>query len=409
MSVPTIDVETRRRTLAVRQALSPAHRVADAVAATRAVGVLHATEPATVPLSLHARVDGLTRDDVDVALYRERTLVRQLAMRRTLFVFPRELLPAAWGSASARVLEAEGRRIAKDVVLAGLALDGAAWLDDAQRRIVAAVEASEDGLTAAEIRERLPDLAVKVAVSPGAVWNHGRLLTHLGLDATLVRGHNTQHWRVSRPRWTPMRRWLGEAPTPLEADAGWRALVRVWLARFGPGTETDLVWWLGATKGIVRTALAELDAVRVALEGCDEPGWLLPDDPLLEPDGRIAPEVEPWAALLPVLDPTVMGWKQRDVVVGPHAAALFDRNGNAGTTAWWDGRIVGCWTQDPDDPAAPVVVRLLEDVPAAGRAALRVEAERLTAWLAGERVGTVYPSPAMRVDPASLAYPVLRA
>ena len=65
--------------------------------------VLHATEPATVYLSLHARVDGLTRADVDRALYDERTLVKQLAMRRTLFVFPRDLLPAAWGSASARV------------------------------------------------------------------------------------------------------------------------------------------------------------------------------------------------------------------------------------------------------------------------------------------------------------------
>ena len=58
--------------------------------------------------------------------------------------------------------------------------------------------------------------------------------------------------------------------------------------------------------------------------------------------------MEPWAALLPVLDPTVMGWKERDFYLGPHGPLLFDTNGNAGTTAWWDGRIVGCWAQDPD-------------------------------------------------------------
>ena len=65
-----------------------------------------------------------------------------------------------------------------------------------------------------------------------------------------------------------------------------------------------------------------------------------------------------------------------------------------GTTAWWDGRIVGCWVQDPDG----VVVRLrsLEDAGSDARAALDREAERLTTWLAGERVGTVYPSPAMK-------------
>ena len=36
-------------------------------------------------------------------------------MRRTLFVFPRDLLPAAWGSASARVAGAERARLAKEV------------------------------------------------------------------------------------------------------------------------------------------------------------------------------------------------------------------------------------------------------------------------------------------------------
>ena len=83
---------------------------------------------------------------------------------------------------------------------------------------------------------------------------------------------------------------------------------------------------------------------------------MLPDDPVLhEPE----PEVEPWAALLPVLDPTVMGWKERDFYLGPHGPQLFDTNGNAGTTAWWDGRIVGCWVQDPD---GVVVLHLLEDV-----------------------------------------------
>ena len=103
--------------------------------------------------------------------------------------------------------------------------------------------------------------------------------------------------------------------------------------------------------------------------------------------------MEPWAALLPVLDPTVMGWKERSFYLGDHAPQLFDTNGNAGTTAWWDGRVVGCWVQDE---AGVVEVRLLETLPRAAHAALAVEAERLTAWLDGTRVGTVYPSVAMK-------------
>ena len=50
-----------------------------------------------------------------------------------------------------------------------------------------------------------------------------------------------------------------------------------------------------------------------------------------------------------------------------------------------------------------VHVHLLEEVDAAGREALRVEAERLTAWLDGTVVSTVYPSPAMKVARAQLA------
>nr|WP_233221387.1 crosslink repair DNA glycosylase YcaQ family protein [Streptomyces carminius] len=58
--------------------------------------VLHATEPATVHLSCHARMNALTTADVDRALFTDRGLAKQLAVRRTLFVFPRDLLPAAW-------------------------------------------------------------------------------------------------------------------------------------------------------------------------------------------------------------------------------------------------------------------------------------------------------------------------
>lgn len=178
-------------------------------------------------------------------------------------------------------------------------------------------------------------------------------------------------------------------PEPAKEREGYAELVGRWLRTFGPGTEADLVWWLGATKGAVRAALADVAAVEVALEGGGT-GWLLPDDPLaVDPE----PDIEPWAALLPVLDPTVMGWKERSFFLGPHAPVLFDANGNAGTTVWWDGRVVGCWVQDPD---GLVQLNLLEDVGSDGAAALEVEAARLTAWLGGDRVSTVYPSAAMK-------------
>lgn len=385
----TVTDGERRRRLGRRHALAPAHRAADAEGATRALTVLHATEAPSVYLSLWARVDGVTVADVDRALYDDRTLVKQLAMRRTLFVFPRDLLPAAWGSASARVATALRTRFAKEVEAAGIAPDGAAWLAAAEAATLARL-ADGSELSAAQVREQVPELGGRLDVGKGAyaanVSVAPRVLIQLGVEGRIVRGRNGGHWRTARPQWTLMSSWLDHVPEPLDERAGYAELVGRWLRSFGPGTEVDLVWWLGSTKTAVRGALADVGAVEVALED-GRPAYLLPDD--LEEE----PPVDPWGALLPVLDPTVMGWKEREFYLGPHGPMLFDTNGNAGTTAWWDGRIVGCWVQDPD---GLVVLHLLEDVGADARAVLAAEAERLTAWLDGHRVSTVYPSIAMK-------------
>jgi hypothetical protein len=350
---------------------------------------LHATEPASVYLSMFARADA-SRSDIDKALYEERSVVKQLAMRRTLFAFPRDLLPAVWGSASARVLGQLRTRLAKEVESNGLADDGAAWLGAMFDEVLRSLR-EEGPSTTAELRERIPDLALRLELAPGKKYGGSfpiapRLLGALAVGGQIVRGGNNGGWHVSRPRWELTEDWMGEPVRHAEPAAGYRILVERWLRTFGPGTEADLVWWLGATKGVVRRALGELGAVEVGLrEGV---GYLLPDD-LAD-----VPEPEPWAALLPVLDPTVMGWKQRGFYLDeedvPH---LFDSNGNAGTTAWWAGRIVGCWVQD-DDGVVSVVLR--HDIGDQGTRALDAEASRLTEWLDGHRVGTVYTSPLMR-------------
>ncbi|MQP35007.1 winged helix DNA-binding domain-containing protein [Rhodococcus erythropolis] len=377
--------DERRARIGVRHALAPSFRVDSPDAATRAMTVLHATESATVYLSCWARVRSLDAADVDNALYDQRSLVKQLAMRRTLFTFPRDLLPAAWSSASARVANTERARMAKDVVKAGIAVDGNDWLDRARAEVLTLLTEAPEGLSALEVRQAVPMTDVKVEGSAGEIWSAPRVLTHLGATADIMRGTNTARFPVSRPLWTLTRHWLDDAPTDLESADGYREIVRRWLHSFGPGTEDDIVWWLGSTKTVVRAALSELEAVAVSLDGGDT-GWLLPDDVVTVSDPG------PWAALLPVLDPTIMGWKNRDFYLGPHRNQLFDTRGNAGTTAWVDGRVVGCWIQDA---AGVVHVRVLESVSADAQRALDAEAVRLTEWLGGVKIGTGYVSQAM--------------
>jgi len=383
--VHTITDDQRRARLARRHGLAaPLDSVA---AATAAMTCLHATEPASVHLAAFAR-SGAALDDVDKALYDDRSVVKQLAMRRTVFAFPRHLLPAVWGSAAARVAAQQRAQLARDVEKAAITPDGARWVEETTSAVLETLHA-RGPLTTTELRGELPVLDARLVISPGKKYGGEfpvapRVLTTLAASGVVVRGPNEGGWKTSRPRWTPTADWVDAGP-PLPEAEGYAVLVRSWLHTFGPGTEADLTWWLGATKAAVRRALADVEAVEVGLAGGT--GWVLPDD--------VADEepVAPWAALLPALDPTTMGWKERAFYLGDHAERLFDANGNAGPTAWWDGRIVGGWTQRPD---GSVVVVPAEPLPRAATRALQERAEALSAWLAGDVVKSIYQSPLVR-------------
>jgi Winged helix DNA-binding domain len=384
--VRTFDIAERRARLAWRHRLAPGVRAPDALAAADSLVCLHATDPATIYLAAWARVDGLGTADLDKALYADRTLVKHLCMRRTLFVFNTNLFGVIQAAASNRVAGQERRRLIKDVEQAGLHPDGAAWLDAASAATLEALQTLGEA-SSTELRAVVPLLAGSIPYALHKSYGgHNpvgpRVLTALSAAGKILRATSDGGWNVSRPRYATPRHWLGYEPEiPAEATA--RAeLVRRWLYAFGPATVTDIKWWLGSTLTATRAALADIGVVKVDLHG--QPGVALADD--LEP---VRP-VEPWVALLPGLDPTTMGWYERDWYLGPHRSWIFDSAGNGGMTAWWDGRIVGGWNQTS---TGEVFLQLLEDVGADAVAALESEAARLTDWLGGLRIAPRFPSP----------------
>jgi hypothetical protein len=383
----------RRARIGVRHALAGSARVRTPEDAARSLVCLHATDPPSVHLSCWARSDVISVDDVEGALYDTRSLIRQQSMRETLFVFPRDLVPAVWGSAAARIAAIFRKRFIKDLERWGPADggQGAAWLANAEQ---AMLKHLADGVprSSRQLREEVPEANGVIVQAPDKTWGGKlaiapKLLAQLSMDGVVARAENAGAWYASRPLWTTTEAWWhGDVPEALESRAGYAELVDRWLWSYGPGRVEDIAWWLGATKTIVNTALDDLGARPVALED-GSTGWLRHDD--LEP----VSDPEPWVALLPLLDPTVMGWKGRDFFLGEHGPRLFDSVGNAGTTVLVDGRVVGVWVQDPE---GVVRLRFLEEVARPAREALMAEARRLTEWLDGQRVFTVYPSPAMR-------------
>jgi len=383
----------RRARLVRRHLLAPDVRAADPVAVARALVALHATDPATVYLSVATRLSDPAPavKALDRALYEDRTLVRLLGMRRTMFVVPLDVAPVVQSACAVAIALGQRKLLLQHLAAGGTvdAPDLAAWLAEVEESTVRAM-AARGSATATELAQDEPRLREQITLLPDKPYGGtsnitSRVLFLLAVDGRIVRGRPRGTWISSQYRWSTVDEWLpgGLARPPVEEAR--TALVRDWLRAYGPGTIADLKWWTGWTVGEVRKALAAIGPLEVDLGG-GATGLVLPDDEAPEP----APPGEPCAAFLPALDPTVMGWTARDWFLGPHGPALFDRSGNPGPTVWWDGRVVGGWAQRRD---GEVVFRLLEDTGSDAVAAAEAEAARLTGWLGDVRVTPRFRTP----------------
>ncbi|MGF1598644.1 MAG: winged helix DNA-binding domain-containing protein [Acidimicrobiales bacterium] len=396
---PVVTVDQRRARLGRRHAL--AQRVADPVAAAEAVVALHATDPASVYLSAAARCAEPSIEAVADALYRDRTLTRVLGMRRTLFVVPTRHLLVVERSSTVTVAENERRKLLTFLAAGGVD-DPATWLAEAAAEIEAALP--PEGASARQLTALVPRLATKLVMGAGTkneavAGATSRVVAVLASEGVLIRGTLTGSWTGRQYRWYRRSDWLDGVPPPdgdPEAEqAAAVELVRRWLGAFGPGSVADLAWWTGWTLTKVRAALTRIETVEVDLDG--DSGLVLADDvdDLLGDGGGDGggAGLEPWVALLPALDPTPMGWKERAWYLGPHKERLFDRNGNVGPTVWADGRIVGGWGQRSD---GSIAVGLLDDIGTEHRRLLVAETERLAGLLGHTVVKPSFPTPLQR-------------
>jgi hypothetical protein len=370
-----VDVAERRRRLGIRHALCPASRADDPVEAARRVVALHATDPATVFLAVRARTDSVAPAAVAEALYERRALVRMLGMRRTMFVVPSDLRGVIEESTMPRIAAEQRRLLVKHLRELTAVVDPESWLADVERSVLGALAARGGTATAEQLAADEPRLRTRLVMAEGkpyqAIQNiTSRVLLLLGAQGHIVRGLPTGSLLSQRYQWALAERWLPPAGKPPPAAHARTELARRWLTAFGPAPLADLQWWTGWPKSAVKLAIADLDVREVDLDGV--PGVVLPTDVDTSPDPG------PWVALLPALDPTVMGWLDRGWFLGGHTKALFDRTGNVGPTVWLDGRVVGGWAQRGD---GEIAIRLLEDVGREADDLVQAEAARLREWL----------------------------
>lgn len=381
------DVERRRR-LTTRHHLGRAAR--DGLEAVRGVAAFHSSDPLTPHLGMRARLTGFQTVHLDDLIGRQRTLWRLHAMRGTLFLVPTERAATILAASSLPVARRARERL-RGWLSAPMAEGATEWLEHATARVLDVLGRGGEWTTS-EITEAVPELALEITVGAGK-WAtqtpvSSRILSLLAAEGRITRTLPAGSWRSSQYRWAAADRWWDDPPTPIADEEAARAeLAHCYLATHGPVTSTDLRWWTGWTARSARAALATIEAVTVDLDSGDT-GYVLADD-VETGSGDPARDV----SFLPGLDPTPMGWKERDWYLGPHYEILFDSNGNAGPTVWAGGRIVGGWGQVPD---GSVQYELVEEVDTETATRIDDEARSLSAWLDGEVITFRFRTPLER-------------
>jgi hypothetical protein len=193
----TVSVQLRRRAMVRRHHL--AGNAGSPETATRAVIALHATDPASVYLSVLARSAASTLADVAQAMYDRRSLVRWMAMRRTLFVLPREDIPMIQAAVSTPLAAVLRTRLISQIERNGTEppIDGdvEAWLDDLASRVELALR-KRGTATGAQLSTDEPQLRTSILVRAPSDRPQNittSLLTLLSAEGRLVRRLEQDH------------------------------------------------------------------------------------------------------------------------------------------------------------------------------------------------------------------------
>ncbi|SDS28879.1 Winged helix DNA-binding domain-containing protein [Friedmanniella luteola] len=386
-----ITSEERRARLAARHRLLPRLRDDDLPGLVDDLVGLHSSDPVTVYLSAAARMRTPSIEAVAAALYEDRSLVRHHAMRRTLWVATPEMIRLMHAAATRLLVAPERRRTLAMLAASGVA-DPEDWLAGARNLVLDDLE-THGPSTARDVGRRVPALTRPLTVPSASQQQatqaaHTRVLLNLGFTGEVLRAAPTGTWVNGAYRYGVASAWLPGGLGEQAAEPAAAALAGAYLRRFGPVTAVDLQWWTGWTKTTTSRALAACGAVPVELD--EGRGWVAAGD-------EASPAPEPWVAALPSLDPTTMGWKERDWYLPAAGADAFDANGNAGPTLWVDGRVVGAWAQTKD---GRLVTHYFEPVPAARREELAERLTGLAAVVDGTRFTVRFPG---RIQPRLLA------
>jgi hypothetical protein len=320
------------------------------VAATRRLLAVQAQDPRGVRLAIRARTTQASVTDFERELTDRRALVITWLNRGTLHLVTAEDYFWLHALSTPPLFAANARRLAEEGVSPALAERGMS--------VVELALGEEGPLTRAQLRERL---------QAAGVPTEGQALVHVLMLANL-RGLAVRGPMAGRDQaYVLVRDWLGEPPT-VDRDQALAELARRYLAGHGPADDRDLARWSGLPLRDARAGLAAIAREVVERE-----------DGLLELAGAGAPAPCPPPRLLGAYEPVLLGWREREFLVGAHQV-VFMVNGLFRPFALVRGRAAATWRLQ----GGKVSIDPLDELAADDAAALEHDAQDVLAYLAGD-------------------------
>ena len=319
------DLRQVNRFVLEKHHLTRESRIDDILKVTEDIGGLHATHPISPYLSLFVRTLNFRRDDLDEILYEKRALGKIRYARKTVYVIPKGWIPGVF-SATREMLE---QRLGPYLEYLGLTQKDFTGISGSILKRVAGKR-----MTTKQIKKEL-----QIDQNISAIVN---LMCDQGM---LIRGSPAKGWRSNLHTYHLFQEYFpGMDLNAVDVREAKKSMIERYLASFGPVAVGDASWWSGFTKTEVRNALEELKDKIICLKisGLEGSYIMLASD-LEQLESTENPD-KPSVNLLPVLDPYLMGYKNRERYLDKeHYAKIFDRSGNVTSAILFEGKITGVW------------------------------------------------------------------
>lgn len=332
-------------------------------------------------MSIWARVRGAKISDFDAALWRDRTLAKAWAMRRTMFMVPSKDL-ALFVRGSALRAEREVRWVLGRGVPA----------QKLEKLVNNVLGALEEPITQTVLASKVAKSAgYKVRYKTGGVgWGNSKkvpwvdfgelalpanYLLHLaGARGVYCSGPNAgnESTFVRADSWVP--RWKDVPQSEAE-----RRLLATYLHAHGPSTVSDFALWTGMTAGDAEKTWMRVQADMVPV---DVEGWgasMLSED---LPDLVDAHLEEHSVRLLPFFDSFLLGHRSHRNIVGlAEHSRVYRQAGWVSPVLLVDGRAAGVWSYLRKNGTLKIEISPFSPLPPRISTAVRGEAEDLGRFL----------------------------